>query len=116
MFYVVGSRGGFPALTSRPDDPITNFTQAQLNASLILFTHKGVDLKQAAFDFEVSDGLNEAGKETFKVVVRKPNLTMVDGQAPLPVFPFTRAPLTGKNVHVTSSDGKEVHFQVRNFV
>ncbi|OXA39675.1 Chondroitin sulfate proteoglycan 4 [Folsomia candida] len=112
MFYVVGSRGGFPALTSRPDDPITNFTQAQLNASLILFTHKGVDLKQAAFDFEVSDGLNEAGKETFKVVVRKPNLTMVDGQAPLPVFPFTRAPLTGKNVHVTSSDGKEVHFQV----
>jgi hypothetical protein len=41
VFYVVGSRGGFPALKDSPQVPLHNFTQAQINHSLIVFSHKG---------------------------------------------------------------------------
>lgn len=111
---MVGSRGGFPALRLHPSQPLSNFTQAQLNGSQILFTHRGADTKPAAFEFEVSDGLNEAGKESFKVRVRKPELTPGSGRevVPLSVFPFTRAPLGLENLLVRSTDGREVHFQV----
>jgi len=41
VFYVVGSRGGFPALKDDPQVPLHNFSQAQINQSLIVFSHKG---------------------------------------------------------------------------
>jgi hypothetical protein len=70
-------------------------------------------MKPGSFDFEVSDGLNEAGKETFKVAVRKPELTIYDGRVPLPVFPFTQVSVKPENLLVRSSDARDVLFQVR---
>lgn len=74
---------------------------------------KGHDTLPAAFDFEVSDGLNEAVKESFKVSVRSPELTVYEGRVPLPVFPFTQVPIAPENLLIRSSDGREVHYQVR---
>jgi hypothetical protein len=115
VFYVVGSRGGYPALKERWEEALTNFTQAHINHSLIVFTHKGQDMKGCAFDFEVSDGLNEATKETFRVTVRKPELNVYEGRVPLAVFPFTQTPIKPENLLIRSSDAREVHFQVSYF-
>lgn len=41
VIYVVGTKGGFPALKDQPDTPLHNFTQAQINHSLVIFSHKG---------------------------------------------------------------------------
>ncbi len=41
VFYVVGTKGGFPALSNQPDTTLHNFTQEMLNRSQIVFNHKG---------------------------------------------------------------------------
>jgi len=41
IFYVVGSKGGFPALKKQPDVALRNFTQNQINQSEIVFAHDG---------------------------------------------------------------------------
>jgi len=69
-------------------------------------------MKGASFDFEVSDGLNEASKETFKISIRKPELVEYEGRVRLSVFPLTQAPLKPENLLVRSSDGREINFQV----
>lgn len=76
------------------------------------FAFTGHDLKPSSFDFEVSDGLNEAEKETFKISVRKPELSAYQGRVPLVVFPFTQSPIRPENLLVRSSDEREVYFQV----
>lgn len=72
----------------------------------------GLDTKAASFDFEVSDGLNEASIETFKVSVRKPELQLYDGRVKLAVFPLTQSPLRPENLLVRSNDGREINYQV----
>jgi len=71
-----------------------------------------LETRVASFDFEVSDGLNEASQETFKIAVRKPELQLYDGRVPLSVFPLTQAPVKPENLLVRSSDGREIGFQV----
>lgn len=44
VIYVVGTKGGFPALKDQPDTPLHNFTQSQINHSQIIFSHKGIFL------------------------------------------------------------------------
>ncbi|CAG7786715.1 unnamed protein product, partial [Allacma fusca] len=112
VFYIVGTRGGYPAFQDQPDVPLQNFTQAMINNSQIIFVHKGEDLKPAWFEFELSDGLNEAAKEGFNVSVKKPELLVYDGRVPLPVFPLTQSPLKPENLLVRSSDGREITFQI----
>ena len=77
------------------------------------FCNLGEDLRPAWFEFELSDGLNEAAKESFNVTVRKPELMLHDGRLSLPVFPLTQSPLKPENLFVKSSDGREITFQVR---
>lgn len=72
----------------------------------------GLDTKPASFDFETSDGLNEASIETFKVNVRKPELQLYDGRVKLAVFPLTQTPLRPENLLVRSTDGRDVNYQV----
>lgn len=80
-----------------------------------LLLHLGEDLKAGSFDFEVSDGLNEASKETFKISIRKPELVEYEGRVWLPVFPLTQAPIKPENLLVRSSDGREINFKVVPF-
>lgn len=54
-FNVPDITGGIIALTSAPTQPVTRFTQAQLNARSVLFVHDGSDAKQAAFQVTCSD-------------------------------------------------------------
>ena len=79
------------------------------------FFFAGEDLRPAWFEFELSDGLNEAAKESFNVTVRKPELMVHDGRVSLPVFPLTQSPLKPENLFVKSSDGREITFQVSIF-
>jgi len=41
VFYVVGKKGGFPALAEQPETPLHNFTQEMINNSRVIFNHKG---------------------------------------------------------------------------
>lgn len=95
--------------------PILRIKRGELKDCLSCLPIVGEDLKGAAFDFEVSDGLNEAGKESFKVGVRRPELVVHKGRTPLPLFPFTQTPIKPENLLVRSTDEREVHFQVRNW-
>jgi len=80
---------------------------------LLFFFISGEGIKGASFDFEVSDGLNEANKETFKVSIRKPELVVYEARVPLSVFPLTQSPLKPENLLVRSSDGRDINFQVK---
>ncbi len=93
-------------------DKCFSIIKAHLCNLILFLSPSGLDTKAASFDFETSDGLNEASIETFKVTVRKPELQLYDGRVKLAVFPLTQSPLRPENLLVRSSDGREINYQV----
>lgn len=61
LVYTVTGENGFAALASAPGEPITQFTQAQLDAGAIVFRHDGSRSTDANLSVSLSDGAAEPG-------------------------------------------------------
>jgi chondroitin sulfate proteoglycan 4 len=90
------------SLTSRPAYPISAFTQAQLVAGSVLFTHSGC--LAGGFSLQLSDGLNSVARRQFVVTVQQLALTERT-RAELPVFPGMETPVTARQLEVVTTDG-----------
>lgn len=71
-FTVSAVRGGFLALVDAPQTPVTTFTQADLEARRVVFTHDGANAAAtASFDVVVTDaaGARSGAPQTVNVTV-----------------------------------------------
>lgn len=71
VFRVSNARNGFVALFGAPARPVATFTQADLEAGRVLFTHDGGGARDASFDVVVSDhtGASSGAPQTVTVGV-----------------------------------------------
>lgn len=100
-FSISSPHCGMASLTSRPAYPVSAFTQAQLEAGQVLFTHSGC--LSGGFSFQLSDGLNSIERRQFAVTVQQLSLrekTNVE----LAVFPGMEAVMTSANLEVVTTD------------
>jgi len=71
VYRVTNVRNGHLALIAKPYSPVTDFTQADLNAGQVMFVHDGTTAPAASFDAVVSDhtGLTSGAAKTVSVAV-----------------------------------------------
>ena len=71
-FSVANSANGFVSFATAPAQPITVFTQADLEAGNVLFAHDGTEGPTARFEVIVADraGATSGGAQTVRVAVR----------------------------------------------
>jgi len=70
-FTISNARNGFVALSGAPRKSVTTFTQADLEAGRVAFTHDGRSADLAGFDIVVADRSGgTSGVQTVKVAVR----------------------------------------------
>ena len=74
LTYTVSSAtNGFVCFSEEPQEPITTFTQSDLEAGKVLFRHDGSVTDRASFDVVVTDasGATSGDPKTVKVTVRR---------------------------------------------
>jgi cytoskeletal protein CcmA (bactofilin family) len=71
IFNVTNPRNGFVALARAPSTPVTNFTQADLEAGSVAFVHNGASAPSASFEVVVVDskGATSGSAKTVNVNV-----------------------------------------------
>jgi hypothetical protein len=71
-FHISNPFGGHLALSKNPAQPVTTFSQADLENGLVYFAHDGSAAPKAQFDVEVSDvsGGTSGTPQTVNVAVR----------------------------------------------
>jgi cytoskeletal protein CcmA (bactofilin family) len=71
VFSVSNARNGFVSLSRKPGEPVTNFSQADLQNGTVLFRHDGTNTQKASFDVVVADqaGATSGGARTVQVAV-----------------------------------------------
>lgn len=71
-YTVSNATNGFVCFSDGPQEPITTFTQADLQADKVLFRHDGSATDRASFDVVVTDasGATSGDPKTVKVTVR----------------------------------------------
>jgi cytoskeletal protein CcmA (bactofilin family) len=71
-FSVAKARSGFVALAAAPRTPVSSFSQADLEAGRVLFTHDGSSAGNAGFEIVVADrkGATSGAAQTVNVAVR----------------------------------------------
>ena len=85
------------SLSTRPAYPISSFTQADIEANKVLFTHSGC--LSGGFSLQLSDGLNSVARRQFPVEVTQLTLEEMANKE-LTVFPGTEVPITANNLLV----------------
>ena len=93
------------SLSSRRNYPISSFTQAQLVAGQVLFTHSGC--LSGGFSLQLSDGLNSVERRQFAVTVQQLALRERRNEE-LAVFPGMEAPLSANHLDVVTTDLKAI--------
>jgi cytoskeletal protein CcmA (bactofilin family) len=63
---------GYIALSSAPDQPVGNFTQADINRGAVMFVHDGSEYSRASFDVVCADakGGTSGGPQTVRVEIQ----------------------------------------------
>ncbi|XP_059512195.1 chondroitin sulfate proteoglycan 4 isoform X1 [Myotis daubentonii] len=84
-----------------------NFTQAQLDSGLVLFSHRGA--LDGGFRFSLSDGKHTSPGHFFHVMAQKQPLLSLEGSRTLTVCPGSVQPLSSQNLRATSSTGTDPH-------
>lgn len=69
-FSVSNAHGGFVAHSKSPTKPITNFTQADLEAGAVAFVHDGDSTDKAGFDVQVQDAKGASSGQPHSVNVQ----------------------------------------------
>uniref|UniRef100_A0A8D8PVP6 Chondroitin sulfate proteoglycan 4 n=2 Tax=Cacopsylla melanoneura TaxID=428564 RepID=A0A8D8PVP6_9HEMI len=102
-YTVLSSHHGHPALKTSPGHVVHNFTQAQINAGEVVFTHLGDDSRSGQFEALVSDSLHATPPFTFLVSVRVPSLVLGRSSG-LSVFPMLSKVISSGELVAWSSD------------
>eukprot|EP00094_Tigriopus_californicus_P012169 TCALIF_11761-PA protein Name:"Similar to CSPG4 Chondroitin sulfate proteoglycan 4 (Homo sapiens)" AED:0.07 eAED:0.06 QI:0/0.64/0.33/0.86/1/1/15/679/2482 len=113
VFMASGPECGRISLQSIPGRPLTRFTQADLKMNRLLFTHTGG--RNGMMKVTLSDGLNTAKAEYFRIRVKDVSLRLSQNEA-LDVFPMMQTALTSDHLLVVSSDfnpKREITFIVK---
>ena len=75
-YSITGTSFGSVRLTTAPATPVTSFTQADINAGLVIFQHDDTSNAAAGFTFSVADGTNAAlTGQTFTITATLANDT-----------------------------------------
>ncbi|RUP11305.1 cadherin-like domain-containing protein [Hyphomicrobium sp.] len=71
-FQISNAAGGYIALASAPKQPVSSFSQADLEKGTVYFAHDGSDAEKARFDVQVTDlsGATSGPAKTVNVAVR----------------------------------------------
>ena len=71
VFSVSNAKNGFVSLSRKPAEPVTNFSQADLQNGVVLFRHDGTNTQKASFDVVVADqaGATSGSARTVQVAV-----------------------------------------------
>lgn len=71
-FTITNPKNGIVAFANAPKNPISKFTQADLEAGKVMFVHNGAGTNKASFDVVVADddGATSGGAKTVAVDVR----------------------------------------------
>lgn len=71
-FQISNATGGYIALASAPKQPVSSFSQADLEKGTVYFAHDGSDAEKARFDVQVTDlsGATSGPAKTVNVAVR----------------------------------------------
>lgn len=98
---------GRVALRAAPGTEVHSFSQAQLDAGLVLFTHTGA--LDGGFHFALSDGQHISPGHFFRVTAQKRALLSLDGSRTVTVCPGSVQPLSSRNLKASSSTGADPH-------
>lgn len=71
VFSVSNAKNGFVSLSREPTEPVTKFSQADLQNGIVLFRHDGTNAQKASFDVVVADhaGATSGDARTVQVSV-----------------------------------------------
>ncbi|XP_054989484.1 chondroitin sulfate proteoglycan 4 [Sorex araneus] len=92
---------GQVALRSEPGTAVSSFTQAQLDAGLVLFSHRGA--LDGGFRFSLSDREHTSPGHVFRVAAQRQLVLSLDGSRTLSVCPGSIQPLGSQNLRAGSS-------------
>ncbi|KAM5292467.1 chondroitin sulfate proteoglycan 4 [Ctenodactylus gundi] len=84
---------------------VRHFTQAQLDAGLVLFSHRGA--LDGGFYFNLSDGKHTSSGHFFRVTAQKQVLLSLEGSHMLTVCPESAQPLSSQSLRASSSAGTD---------
>ncbi|XP_004594747.2 chondroitin sulfate proteoglycan 4 [Ochotona princeps] len=104
---------GRVVLRTAPAMEVRSFSQAQLDAGLVLFSHTGA--LDGGFHFSLSDGQHISSRHFFRVMARKQVLLSLDGSRTMTVCPGSVQALSSQSLRASSSAGTDPHallFQV----
>lgn len=71
IFSVSNMKNGFVSLSRQPTEPVSKFSQADLQSGIVLFRHDGTNTPKASFDVVVADhaGATSGNARTVQVAV-----------------------------------------------
>ncbi|XP_053451288.1 chondroitin sulfate proteoglycan 4 [Nycticebus coucang] len=98
---------GRVVLRVAPGTEIRSFTQAQLDGSLVLFSHRGA--LDGGFQFSLSDGKHLSPGHFFRVMAQKQVLLSLEGSQILTVCPGSVQVLSSQSLRASSSTGTDPH-------
>ncbi|XP_023568376.1 chondroitin sulfate proteoglycan 4 [Octodon degus] len=96
---------GHVALRAAPGTEVHHFNQAQLDAGLVLFSHRGA--LDGGFRFELSDGKHVSSGHFFHVMAQKQVHLSLEGTRTLTVCPESIQPLSSHSLSASSSSGTD---------
>ncbi|XP_078718440.1 chondroitin sulfate proteoglycan 4-like [Lampetra fluviatilis] len=94
---------GLVALRERPNQPVLNFTQADVDSGSLVFAHRGAT--SGGFNFQVTDGVNFAARQIFSITA-KPLVLSVEVNNGLSVYPGSLHAITEQDLKVVTNDDK----------
>uniref|UniRef100_H0WWI7 Chondroitin sulfate proteoglycan 4 n=2 Tax=Otolemur garnettii TaxID=30611 RepID=H0WWI7_OTOGA len=98
---------GRVVLRAAPSTEIHSFTQAQLDGSLVLFSHRGA--LDGGFQFSLSDGKHLSPGHFFQVMAQKQVFLSLEGSRTLLVCPGSVQVLSSESLRASSSAGTDPH-------
>ncbi|XP_005393557.1 PREDICTED: chondroitin sulfate proteoglycan 4 [Chinchilla lanigera] len=106
LVYTIGQpSNGQVVLRVAPGTEVRHFSQAQLDAGLVLFRHGGA--LDGGFRFDLSDGKHVSSGHFFRVAAQKQVQLSLEGTRTLTVCPESIQPLSSHSLSASSSSGTD---------
>lgn len=111
IYNITSVKNGFFSMQTSPTVDIYNFTQEQIDKSMIMFTH--TNGTRGAFCFTLFDGVHTTHTYNITIDTIPIGVSIVENNG-LNIFPLTRKPITEKSLMTVCSDpGREITYIVR---
>ncbi|XP_063991894.1 chondroitin sulfate proteoglycan 4 [Diachasmimorpha longicaudata] len=111
IYNITSVKNGFFSIHTSPTVDVYNFTQEQIDKSMIMFTH--TNGTEAAFCFTLTDGVHTTHAYNISIDTVPISVSIVENNG-LNIFPLTRKPITEKSLMTVCTDpGREIRYIVR---